>query len=117
MGLSKRAVGDKFEAHAATYLVNKGYSIIAQNFCCKGGELDIVAKRYNQLLIVEVRARFNNKYGLASESVQLKKQQHILHATQVFICQNAQYKDCAIAFAVIAFEAGKLNYYEADFLR
>jgi Holliday junction resolvase-like predicted endonuclease len=48
--------------------------------------------------------------------VHLKKQNRILHATQVFISQHLQYKNFTINFAVIAFENGKLMYYEADLL-
>jgi len=55
--LNKRKKGFKLEDIACEYLKSKGYEIIERNFYCgKYGEIDIISKKDNQIVFIEVRS-------------------------------------------------------------
>jgi putative endonuclease len=57
MAPPKSNVGEYGENLAKEYLVQKGYTIVAQNWRCKMGELDIVAQAEQKTIFVEVKTR------------------------------------------------------------
>ena len=61
------------EAAAAQYLVSSGLTILARNWQCPTGELDIVARAGRTLVVCEVKTRTTTKYGHPAEAVTLSK--------------------------------------------
>jgi putative endonuclease len=61
--INKKEKGDQGETYASDYLVSKGYTIIERNFTAGKLELDIIAKKEDVLVFVEVRLRANAEYG------------------------------------------------------
>jgi putative endonuclease len=57
MPSAKRALGGFGEALALAHLRRRGATILAQNWRCSAGEIDLVAQLGGQLLFVEVRTR------------------------------------------------------------
>ena len=55
--VNRRAVGASYEKLAGDYLRQRGYEILACNFRCRQGEIDIVAKEKGTLVFVEVKYR------------------------------------------------------------
>ena len=53
----KRRRGNMGEDFAAEYLEGKGYEIIERNFNTRLGEIDIIAKRGNTMVFIEVKRR------------------------------------------------------------
>lgn len=85
----KKETGNKGEDLACVFLRKRGYTIIEQNFSCKQGELDIIAKSpSNYLVFIEVKTRKNLKYGMPCEAVTLYKQKHIKLASKYYIFKN-----------------------------
>ena len=84
----KKLIGDKGERKIAALYVLKGYKIIARNFSCKYGELDIVARKNNIIAIVEVKTRNNNNYANARDFVDYHKQNRIKRTTDLFLQKN-----------------------------
>lgn len=66
---SHRSIGSRGETLAAAYLRNRGYLILAHNWRCEQGEVDIVAQDADTLVIVEVRTRRSLTFGSPEESV------------------------------------------------
>lgn len=66
------AYGEKV---AFQYLLDKGYSIVAQNWRWGKGEIDIIAIFQDVLVFVEVKTRSKSVFGHPEESVSQKKQQ------------------------------------------
>ena len=95
----KRLIGDKGERKVARLYVTKGYKIIARNFFCKYGELDIVVQKGDTVVIVEVKTRKNNNYADAKDFVDFKKQNRIIKTTDIFL-QKHNLTDCVIRFDV-----------------
>lgn len=55
--MNRRAFGRKGELIAMNYLARRGYRILATNYYCRFGELDIVAQKGETLVFVEVKCR------------------------------------------------------------
>ena len=61
-----------------------GYVIVARNWRCKRGELDVVACKDGVLVVCEVKARASNAFGTPAEAVTLAKQLKVRRATADF---------------------------------
>lgn len=61
-----------------------GYRIVARNWRCKRGELDVVACKDGVLVVCEVKARASNAFGTPAEAVTLAKQLKVRRATADF---------------------------------
>ena len=71
-------IGKWGEDAVTVYLAGRGYEIVARNARTPYGEIDIVAKQADMTIFVEVKTRTSNKMGLPEESVNLRKQAHML---------------------------------------
>lgn len=92
--------GNLGEEQAWRFLQNKGMKPVTRNFGCRWGELDLVMKEDETLVIVEVRVRSSAGYGLAHETVNQKKQLKIIKATKFYLQQNNWRGD--VRFDVVA---------------
>lgn len=66
---STRQLGTSAEDLACKYIRSLGFKILDRNYLIRGGEIDIVAKDDNELVFVEVKARYSHEYGLPQESI------------------------------------------------
>lgn len=97
--------GAQEEDVALRYLQTQGLKLVARNYRCKGGELDLVMRDGETLVIAEVRKRANPSFGSAAESVDARKQARIIHAAQLFLAERAEFADSAVRFDVVAMDA------------
>ena len=65
---ARKLAGREAEARCAEYLRERGYRILAMNYACRGGEIDIVAAKGAYLAFVEVKERANRRFGEAREA-------------------------------------------------
>lgn len=84
-------IGYLGESLAIKYLVNKGYSILEKNYRIKLGEIDIICRKNNILIFVEVKSRYTNNYGYPIESVTYSKQKKIINISKFYILTNKYY--------------------------
>ena len=97
--------GQQKEQQACDWLQTQGFHILAQNYLCKGGEIDIIALSSNSTLVFfEVKYRKNSHFGHPSEFVTPKKQQRIIHCAQYFLLKHPQLTHHPMRFDVITFE-------------
>lgn len=61
------------ESIAKDFLEKKGYNIVEQNYKTKYGEIDIIAKKGSELIVVEVRTKVGDLYGTPEDSLTKKK--------------------------------------------
>ena len=99
---------------AATYLAKQKYKIIARNYTCPMGEIDIVALDKKTLVFAEVKARANQAFGLPGEAVNKPKQWHIAKTAQYFI-HEYQVFSLETRFDVIEILDGKINHIKNAF--
>jgi putative endonuclease len=96
--------GAASEQIAAAYLEARGLVVLARNLRCKTGELDLVCLDHEVLVIVEVRQRASVDFGGAPASVNRRKQRKIIRATRFFLQRQAQWRDRALRFDVVALD-------------
>jgi putative endonuclease len=73
------------ENAAAKYLVNKGYEILERNYRYSRAEIDLVMKKGNWLVFVEVKTRSRSDFGFPEEFVDKEKEENILMAAEHYI--------------------------------
>ena len=83
--MNKNEKGRLGEELAAADLESKGYMILVKNFRCKAGEIDIVAKRGNVMVFVEVKTRTGKGYGSPAEAVGDVKRCHMIKAAAFYM--------------------------------
>ena len=96
------AIGASGERIAALLLEQAGCTIIARNWHCRGGELDLVALDGEILVCVEVRVRTEAGHGSAAESVVGGKTKRVLHAVAAFIAAHLEHSDRLVRIDVVA---------------
>ena len=88
------------EVAACRYLEAKGWSILARNWRAGRDELDIVARDGNVLVVVEVKTRTTEAYGLPQESVGIVKQRRLIRAAEAYLDQVGE--DLDVRFDIIS---------------
>ena len=81
-----RAAGNRGEAEVARYLRKKGYTLLASQWRCRFGELDLVARdKCGTLCFVEVKLRGSGAIGLPREFVDQRKQERLRSAAAAYL--------------------------------
>ncbi|WP_297834056.1 YraN family protein [Pseudomonas sp.] len=93
--------GREAEAFALQHLQREGLSLIAQNWLCKRGELDLVMLDGDTVVFVEVRYRRHTGWGGALESVDVRKRKKLVIAAQLFLQTTSRWADSPCRFDVI----------------
>lgn len=77
--------GDAAEQLAATFLQEKGLTLLEKNFRCPYGEIDLVMRDGKTLVFIEVRLRSNDNYGGAAMSITQAKQQKLTRTAERYL--------------------------------
>ena len=83
--LRRQELGRAGEARAASYLEDLGWEIVARNYRCRGGEVDLVAVDDGVLAFVEVKTRRGARFGSPLEAVDERKQRRMITAALSFL--------------------------------
>nr|WP_211471203.1 YraN family protein [Collimonas humicola] len=117
---SNQASGKLAEDQALLYLQRHGLKLVARNFRCKGGEIDLIMaepaphKGAQELLVfVEVRQRRSQRFGGAAASVTSAKQARLILAAQVFLQRYPQPPACR--FDVLAMDGDSIDWIRQAF--
>ena len=78
------------EGVASRFLQEKGYVLLATNYRCRWGEVDIVAQEGEELVFVEVRTRRGVEFGTPEESVTAAKARKLVATAQEFLQEHDQ---------------------------
>ena len=84
----KNALGPQGEAFAWELLRKRGDKLVAKNFSCPQGELDLVSWHGQTLVFTEVRARSSLAFGSPAETVTRSKQQRVKRAANWFCAKT-----------------------------
>jgi len=87
-GLNNKATGDLGEEIARRYLARKGYRIVERNYRTRRGELDLIARQRDTLVIVEVKLRRNTTYGDPLDAVTPRKQRAIRLMAEEYLAER-----------------------------
>ena len=101
----KQRLGRRGEEIATSYLQQQGYTILARNWKCPIGEIDIVAREGETLAFVEVRTRRGHRFGTPEESVTPAKQAKLVELAQTYL-QEMGLTDTDWRIDVVAIQMG-----------
>jgi len=73
------------EKKAVEYLLKMGIKIIDRNYRTHYGELDIIGLENTQVVFFEVKTRSNDSFGYPEESINIRKQEHLVNSAEEFI--------------------------------
>jgi len=94
------------ESRAAVFLIAKGYRIMARRFRSGVGEIDIIAKRRNTVIFVEVKARA--KLDDAAWSVTPQQRARIIAAAEAWLARHPEHGSCDFRFDAFLVAPGRL---------
>ena len=81
--------GQRAEELCADLLRRAGLRILARNWRCRLGEIDLVAEEGGTLVFAEVRLRRDARYGGAAESLTAAKRARLVAAARYFLARRA----------------------------
>jgi putative endonuclease len=115
--LRRQQLGAHAEERAAQLLLGAGYAIVARNYRCRLGELDIVARRGPQLVIAEVRLRSSRGFGGPAASIGAAKRARIVRATRYLLMRQPPLARLEVRFdtLLLADSDGPIEWIEAAF--
>jgi putative endonuclease len=85
---AKDAVGHYGEDVAVRHLSEAGLQILARNWRCAEGEIDIVARDRDALVICEVKTRTSTKFGLPAEAVTRRKAERLRRLAYLWLLEH-----------------------------
>lgn len=87
------------EGLAADYLRRRGYRLLACNYRCRFGEIDIIAEKRGCVVFCEVKTRQDDRFAQAMEFVDSHKQRRLRATAEFWLAQ--QERDWPVRFDVI----------------
>ena len=109
-----RARGRQAEDIAATFLQQQGLTLVARNYQCRFGEIDLVARDGDTLVFVEVRMRANDAFGGAAASITAAKRDKLLRTARHYLTGLARTPACRFD-AVLISGAGAAEWLKSVF--
>ncbi|MFN2271857.1 MAG: YraN family protein [Anaerolineae bacterium] len=88
MSRARVKLGQRGENLAVEELARSGYRIVARNWHCQVGEVDIVARQGDVLHFFEVRTRRGREYGTPEESVTPAKRQRMIDVALTYLGEH-----------------------------
>ncbi len=83
--MTTKEIGNFGEQAASEFLEKKGISVIARNYTCRSGEIDIIAKDGGTIVFAEVKTRASKSYGTPGEFVDFYKQEKIIKTALYYL--------------------------------
>ena len=100
----RRGLGRAGEDLAVRTLEARGYTVVARNWRCPLGELDIIARDGDGLVFVEVRTRRGGWRGAAEDSIGPTKQRRLLALADAYLQAEGVPLDAAWRIDVVTVE-------------
>ncbi|MGC9400178.1 MAG: YraN family protein [Anaerolineae bacterium] len=95
-------LGRRGEALAAEVLSRHGYTVVARNWYCASGEVDIVAERNGELTFFEVRTRRGRRYGTPEQSLRPRKRARMNTVARRYLSEEVDSLDAAWHLGLVA---------------
>lgn len=102
------AAGRDAEDRACAYLRARGLALVARNYSCRSGEIDLIMRDGATLVFVEVRYRRNARFGDSAETVDWRKQARLVAAAQTYLQHKRVTAPCR--FDVVAATGPQLRW-------
>jgi len=110
----RRQLGSAGEKAAAELLTRRGYEVVGAGFTARRGEIDLLCRRGDDMVVVEVKTRTTDAFGTPLESVGARKRKALKAAA-------AEYRALAdwrgrIRFAVVGLTGDPVSGFKAELI-
>ncbi len=87
---ARRRLGNRGESLALRFLVEHGYVVLATNYACSAGEVDLVCRDGDTLAFVEVKTRRGDLFGAPEEAVTAAKIAHLASTAADYMAKHGE---------------------------
>jgi len=109
--MTEHPSGIAAEELAARYLATQGLRVVARNYRCRFGEIDLIAKDGEALVFVEVRLRRNSRFGGALASITYAKQRKLIATARHYLAGLPDAPSCRFdAILLDALDARRIEW-------
>lgn len=106
--------GKKFEELAARFYIDNGFEVLERNWRAGHKEIDLIVRKDDIVVFVEVKSTYSKKFGHPAERVDRKKIHNLTDcARQYIIAQKLDSVD--LRFDVVTFANGQLEHFPNAF--
>jgi len=114
--MAHRDTGSRYENLAAEWLQARGLKLLASNFHCRRGEIDLIMEDGECLCFIEVKYRASKAFGGAVQAITRSKQQKLLMAAEHFLAGHPGHRNRPQRFDALLLQqvGGKI---EIDWIR
>ncbi|HET7653938.1 MAG TPA: YraN family protein [Acidimicrobiales bacterium] len=109
MTLERRALGISGEEAVAQWYAAAGYDVVARNWRCAQGELDLVCRRGRSVVFCEVKTRTTDAFGAPVEAVTRDKQMRVRRLAARWLEDAADFRPVDIRFDVASVLGGEVD--------
>ncbi len=110
----RRALGAAGEEAATQWYLERGYDVLARNWRCRSGEIDLILRRGRTLVVCEVKTRSSDAFGAPVEAVGRDKRVRLRHLAARWL-EESGVRPGEIRFDVVSVLAGHLEVIEGAF--
>ena len=96
-----RNTGSRWEDAVLAYMQRAGLVLVARNFTCRYGEIDLIMRDRDQIAFIEVRYRGDELHGDGTVSVGAGKQAKLARAAAIYLQQNPMLAAMTCRFDVV----------------
>ncbi|HEX8803420.1 MAG TPA: YraN family protein [Acidimicrobiales bacterium] len=120
----RQRLGARGEQLAADWYAARGYEVVARNWRCRDGEIDLVVRRDGVLVFCEVKTRTSSRFGVPAEAVTVPKQRRLRALAVRYLAEQAASggaggggsgRRVELRFDVAAVMGGRVEVIEAAF--
>lgn len=116
MSIARQRLGVAGEDRAAAWYRSQGYVVLARNWRCRDGELDLICAKGHQVVICEVKTRSSLAFGHPAEAVTATKQHRIRGLASRWLSEgDPPFRPHEVRFDVAAVLPGEVSIIEAAF--
>lgn len=112
--LANKALGAYGEAVVADWYRARGYTVVARNWRCREGEIDLILVRDELVVFCEVKTRRTDAFGLPAEAVGWKKQQRLRRLAARWLAESGSRSE-DVRFDVASVVASRVTVIESAF--
>lgn len=109
MAISSRSKGAIAEQTAASYLQNRGYKILERNYSSRSGEIDIIARKDDNIVFVEVKSSHTPGIDVAEMVNSIKSERLIKTAQYWLLKTKKQHASWQIDFVGVQYVGGQIK--------
>jgi putative endonuclease len=88
--MNKQETGKIGEKLAVGFLKKRKFRVVATNYRCRTGEIDIIAENKKSLIFIEVRTKTSSEYGSPEESITAYKKNKLITTALTYLDEQQQ---------------------------